>query len=417
MDSFREMLSKESAALPNTLQEDEEDLLLEFEPVETAFEKSLSTARKPKIGRMFGQRGKFGRNRATSCSSFRKRSALSSSGREALDQESGTLADESSPEFVRRGHTLSEDETSDFGNFIPSDLRCNLISEEQVPFAKPSHTRSASMVQHNRTRDEFTRSCCSVNPQQPPGRRPFQRSHSLALGSSTGGFQPQPLWSTLSRESEFWEENANPNNSTVDELDAIEKTGEQQRERKKLRARRHSLLGTSSTAMSTTTLTSSSSSSLTSANLPLDLNWLTQEASPSNKAVDLGSYLQDSMGALSAFSQASASSPAAQSVASSRKRGVCGSPISDQDDWLTLSSSSVSDARRNRPDRAFIRPFLVNKCPWHPRSPGISKTMKASPSAKRPKSMGAVAMLWIWMTTVTMSNRSPILLRTHPLKS
>ena len=385
MDSFGDQKKYKALLQTHALLEEQEQADvddLDFEPVVTAYEYSLFSQKKSRKGRAFGSKGKFG-GRGGGCS-FRKRNnnTWSSASREALDQESGTLADESSPEFVRKGHTLSEDEICDFANFvaIPKDLctatssSCNDSSQQLQGEAPAGHMRSASTVQH-RSRSLFfhKRSCSSTALQQqqvqPPmlTRRVMQRAHSLSLGTSSSSNSlftapPNQPWPE-SAGGNFWEENLHPN-----ELDAIEKTKHQQ-ERKQIRARRHSI---NAAQPSFGTRTTSSSSSLTSAatsNLPPDLGWLAPEASPPPRLGDLGNF-QDSV--IATFSQASASSPAARSIASSRKRGVCGSPISDHEDWLTHSSSSISDARRTR---SRSRVFTLLPGEQMPEAPSLARNL------------------------------------------
>ena len=190
----------------------------------------------------------------------------------------------------------------------------------------------------------------------------MQRSHSMALGSSstTTGFHSSSnnslSWSAM--KGDCWGENADPNsNNNNDDLDAIERNGAEPG-RKKFRARRHSFLGSTTTSLNRESSGSgtSTASSLTSSahNLPSELGWLAPlESPPSSSKPPLGYSEDPAGGPLSVFSQAS--SPAAHSVASSsRKRSVCGSPISDQEDLFTLSGSSFSDARRTSRSRSRI---------------------------------------------------------------
>lgn len=380
MDSVGE--KKDYTALPQPLLEDQADVddLLDFEPVVTAFDEySLCAQRKSRKNRGFGSKGNFGGGRGGGCS-FRKRTNntyWSSASREALDQESGTLADESSPEFVRKGHALSEDETSVFGSFvaIPPDL-CTTTSSlneslQHLQCEISGHMRSASTVQH-RTRAPFfhKRSCSSIALQQQqeqrPVRRPMQRASSLALGTtSSSSLFTAPTnhpWPE-SAGGNFWEENLHPN-----ELDAIEKTKHPQ-ERKQVRAaRRHSITAAQPSFGTRTTSSSSSLTSATTTSFPPDLSWLAPEASPPSRLGDQGNF-QDSV---TAFSLASASSPAGHSVASSRKRGVCGSPISDHD------SSSISDARRTR---SRSRIFQVPPGEQMPEAPSLARNLEEDHSS------------------------------------
>lgn len=400
----------------------EDDELLDFEPVETAFEKSMTTARKNRKGRgVFGQRGRFGgsavRRAFTTIGSNRTKARGSKQrGRQRLDsdQESGNLGDDSSPEFARsRSQSsfslLKEEDNDDEDDDSQSVPRTELFSNNN-PFASGDgeqiHRRIASLSQHTRSssvdycppqskpparrallrsnsvsvsssshssNDPFQTSAAAQNPT----RRTFQRSHSLALGStttatssstnSTGsggfqhGFQSSHILSWSAMKGDYWGENADPNSSNInnddtnnnDDLDAVERCSAEPG-RKKLRARRHSCLGTAPLNRESS-VSSSAGSSMGS--FPAELGWLNPEASPS-KTIGSNAYLEESANALSVFSS---QSPSALSVASSsRKRMVCGSPISDagidRDDWgLTLSGSSYcSDARRTSRSRSRI---------------------------------------------------------------
>ena len=431
--------AQDTDAVPSALNDDvgdegaaaADDELLQWEfapPVETAFEKSLTTARKNnRKGRgVFGQRGRFGSSavRGTSSSSSflssKKRHALRERQQFTLDRENGHLGDESSPEsgFSSRRASLTlaeddEDDTVDFGSLVlPTDLSSTFHGDtaEDSKRSAFSHSRSQSSIDyqhhnipqtntglHSRSSSSISlknppvrralirsqsvslgleASSVSSNPssssssqqkqqkKKPPVRRTLQRSHSLALGTSnsttseTSGFQSSSThslsWSAM--KGDFWGENADPNsnNNDYEDLDAIERAGAEPG-RKKLRARRHSCLGSTpfNHRESSSSGTSTASSLTAPHNLPSELGWLAPLESPS-KPVALGSYLHDSASALSVFSQAS--SPAAHSVASSsRKRGVCGSPLSsDQDDLYTLSGGSFSDARRTSRSRSRI---------------------------------------------------------------
>jgi hypothetical protein len=390
MDDLSEHTKQELRSFSSLAQQaDEDDEILDFQPMKTAFEKSMD--RQAKTRKTFGSFSRTKSGESSSSNSKRgmgrfqiqrsiKQAFLGSSyaSREALDQESGILADESSPEPMHRGHTLSEDEVCDFADLIPVPFLGMLQPEvpQQQPIAKSAarksvHLRSASTVQHRSRPAVFhSRSASSIHLQPPPqipsSRRSLQRSHSLALGSPIGDngiSTPTVPWSPDGREN--WTENVNLN-----ALDAIEKESDHSngREGKRGRGRRHSI--TLATSVSTVTRTTSSSSSLASSatHLPSDLNWLAPPIELASPAVDMENY-HDSVGAFSALSQSSNKSPTDRSVASSsRKRGVSGSPISsDHEEWFPLSGCSVSaDARRTRSRSRIFSPLPGDNMPLVP---------------------------------------------------
>ena len=339
MDSVAE---KEEPSSARKHQDDDDDDLLDFEasePYVTAFEKSMR--RKPRKGRVFG-RGKFGGRNTPSFRKAHNAFTKLNNNRSAMerDQESGTLADESSPEFCR-SRKLSEDEPCTFG-LVPEDL----LGQHHKRWASNSDLGAPTTSRA----ELLSRSSSSItSTSSTASRRTFQRSHSVTgisngFNNNNAGHNNNRLsWSAM--KGDEWGENIDPN---LDE--EVENTG---RERKKIRARRHSLLDTlPSTAMSRT---SSSSTTRSSLSQDPDLNWLAESAASPSKPLDLSRHLENEVNSAAAFTQAH--SPTAHSVASSRKRGVCGSPIlSDQDDWMTLSGSSVSDRRTRSRSRIFSPP-------------------------------------------------------------
>lgn len=376
MDSLREQKEAHCARGGLVDDRDVDDDLLIFEPAYTAYETVQFTQKKSRKDRIFGsRRGQFGGGGGVRkrFNAVRRRTSMSS--REAMDDENSALADDSSPDFGgRRSQTLSEDETCNFANIedIPLDLcsRLNGGSDQRLTMPK-THLRSASTLQRHHTLPQFSHTRSSISTadvRQPLARRPMQRSHSLAQASSssTSCLQSKPIRQYSDDGGKNWAENLSPTN----ELDAIERTGGKLR--KTIRLRRHS--NTSGAALTMGTRTTSSSSSLTSsaATLPLDLNWLAPE-SFSSRPVDLGNY-QATVDAFAVLSQASAASPSAQSAASSRKRGVCGSPVSDLEDWLTLSSSSVSDTRRTRSRSRIFSPAPGEHLPS---APSLARNLEA----------------------------------------
>ncbi len=177
-------------------------------------------------------------------------------------------------------------------------------------------------------------------------RKPIQRSFSLATHRSTasetessGSFSSlgfphlsNSSWSNL--------ENTHPNIDEFESLDAC-------RERKKLRARRHSVAAPPSSKALPETL---------SMNLPPDLHWLApSDPSPSvNRIVDLKK----------ATTEATMMTTTPNTTSSRRKRGPDGSPFNSDpgDDWVTYSgaSSDFSGSRRScifSPTETIQRPF------------------------------------------------------------
>lgn len=271
----------------------DDGLDLDFEPRTTAYEKAKASS-----SRLFGRREKkFGGGNV-----MRKRFGR----RGRLDHQNPPLRGErASPvEVVRR--RLSE--TPDFAD-------CG---------AESATKRVARQ-----------RSFTSEGPSKVT-RRPLQRTVSLQVGSTTNNGEGL---SHVSSFASLVQENSNPNFDDPPDLP---------RERKKIKARRHSF------AVAPPTSRQSSSSSGSSA-LPPDLQWLApQLQTPSSNKT------QDSAEAFAALSQGSAGS--LSTTPSRRKRGVCSSPhSSDTEDFLHFSGSSYSGSRRSR-SRIFSLEESIQPC-------------------------------------------------------
>ena len=261
------------------------------------------------------RRQAFGTNRGKGSRSNNFR-AKKPTSRDSPAEESGYIVDSSPPpmpRFSRNSRALSDDSP------------CRTSEVTGKPLSRPSRYGRSTSV--------------SDLPPTAPNPRRTRHSRSCSLVSRR---DPTPERSFLSSTDEFleeWTENKDPNGD--DSLLEVESNAEDLRGRKKIRARRHSLSDTSPSHCFSTIAKSA------------EKTWksnISDHFSPSKKTLDI---LGDSI-------EPGLSSPA-QSTASSRKRGVCGSPISESDEWSTSaglsasihSSSSLSTRRTRSRSRVF----------------------------------------------------------------
>lgn len=273
----------------------------EFDASEEATVTAWSKASMPRR-RAFGTKGKGRSGR-----SFRTKKPPS---RGSASEESGFLGtrDSSSPEknLFSRHNVVEEHSATDFPvNAMPQR-------------APPKLTRSSSMA----IREPFKR---------------LSRSASLSLFSPDRARDSSDTTSTDEDQQQAlkpWAENANPNHFE-EYLEAGLKSGGS----RKKQFRRSSIHGGSTTPLSNLM----GSIAQVKADLATP-TWLNPDKASPAKGLDFGDLTDCGI----------ASSPA-RSIASSRKRGVNGSPFSDIDDWsstgglsASINSSSSLSARRSR---------------------------------------------------------------------
>lgn len=273
-----------------SIQNTESDL--DWKPKETTYDRVRTSST-----RLFGKKEKFGGGNL-----LRKRF-----GRRGRSEHKNQLVHEEFPspaEVVRR--RLSE--SPDFANG-PNDV------------GQPTSTLSLR-----------TRSSTIDGPKRRQ-RLPLQRSASLQVGPSSEHTRSS---SSVSSFASLIAENSNPNFDEPPDLP---------RERKKIKARRHSFALPSMASRQ-------SSSSSGSSHLPPDLQWLSH--------VHTSTSIEEPFEGFAALSKGT--SNFLTSTPSRRKRGVCSSPnSSDAEERLHYSGSSYSGSRRSR-SRIFSPEDSVQPC-------------------------------------------------------
>jgi hypothetical protein len=273
----------------------------EFDVSEAATVTAWSKAAMPRR-RAFGTKGK-----GRSARSFRTKKPQMSRG--SPSEESGFLGGDSmSPEknLFSRDNVVAEECATDFP------------SNGMARRAAPKLTRSNTITGNA--------------PSLPKPSKRLNRSASLSLFSSGARDSSDATSTDEDQQLKPWSENANPNHFE-DLLEAELKSGGS----RKKQFRRSSIHG------STTPLSDLMSIAQVKADLGTP-TWLNPDKTSPSKGLDFGDLTDCGI----------ASSPA-RSVASSRKRGVNGSPFSDIDDWsstgglsASINSSSSLSARRSR---------------------------------------------------------------------
>jgi hypothetical protein len=285
------------------------------------------------------RRGAFGTRGTGRSARFRaKKPQLS---RESSSEESGLFGrDSPSPEknLFSRDNVVEEDCATDF----PSD-----VMPRRVP---PKLTRSVSITAKS----------------LPSVPKPMRMGRSMSL-SLVSGYARDVSESSLADESplQSWSENANPNH--LDELLEAELESGGSRKKQFRQSRRSSIHG------STTPLSDLMSSSIQHVGgLKTDIGtpvWLNPDKMSPPKGLDFGDLTDCGPSKGLDFGDLTDCGPPpkgldfgdltdcgptspARSVASSRKRGINGSPISDIDDWssngLSINSSSSRSAHHSR---------------------------------------------------------------------
>jgi hypothetical protein len=168
-----------------------------------------------------------------------------------------------------------------------------------------------------------------ANLPPPPSRIRHPRSSSMI-----GSMSHIPAFNTDNIFGD-WEENSNPNHAALDD---VERQPAEQRNPKKIRSRRHSI-------QSSVEPLSDTKQPPGFSNVGVDpLTWLPQ-ASPEMKK--FSSLCTD-------LSEVPTYPSPERSDSSSRKRGVCGSPLRDADEWYNSSSLSIlSNNSAHRKSRIF----------------------------------------------------------------
>jgi hypothetical protein len=313
--SFGAVLSLETDDdfVAETTLEEEEDEILQYQPFKTTFEKSFTSSKRARTGAFGGRSTKStefgGKSKGPPPNDF-----------SLLQQENQANIPFSLPtELHCAAVPINEADSTN----LPTDL---FPGNHHPLLRKPSklHQRSAStnVAVPSRSPLRIVRSNNPILPPRSKAPRRLQRAHSLALEA----YAPMP--------SEIWGESLNP-----DRMDSIldPMMPPQLPKRKRGLSRRHS------TSMSSTNMTDSTrtwstvwSDSLSSSNL-----WKEDLA----LEIDEFQYCETT-----AFSQSATMSPADEErsvVSTSRKRGASSSSISDLDEYITHSGSSLSGKRRS----------------------------------------------------------------------
>jgi hypothetical protein len=331
------------------------DEMLGFQEFQTTFEKKIAPHKRARIigvatrsGRIRGAFGNMGGCSSTKPNFFSAAKKTIRSNNDILFQQENrmnhNLEEITNPPSLESNVFCEFNDNDDEDGYNVESLKnlpSDLYSNRNHRFGKPMHQRSASMTIQNRSPLRLVRSNSSIPRRQKTMPR-IQRSHSIAAGQGN-------------ERSVFW-----GGSFDIDLLDSMEPMGEfsKKPENKKWRERRHSLsmipLPDTVQMRNTTTTTTISSSSLSSSTL---LN----DRAISCHELELDDF-QSSEPTISVFSQTSAMSPEESSVVStSRKRDASGSSISDLDEYLTLSGSSLSGKRRSCSElRVFSPPSRQN---------------------------------------------------------
>jgi len=282
----------------------ENEFLESPSPVVTAWTKATKTRRGA-----FGSRGGFG-------AVFKK----TTFGRQRPAEESGYLEEQSSPDASSSQSIRSS---------LTDRDSCHLPTEEPIN-PPPREQEVENFLNRNKPPVLHRMNSLTALPPKPTGIR-HQRRFSLvdSVRESSGS-------STEEQNYPDWLSSALPSNHHHGTEDICETNG--QRERKKSRARRNSIQGT------VVPLSESESRSCTHLARSREAWREIERSSPSN-TFDI--------------SESNLFGSPARSVASSRKRGVGGSPLcSDVEDLSSTGGLSVSNGSRSgRPTRSRSRVF------------------------------------------------------------
>jgi hypothetical protein len=320
----------------------EEDELLQYQPFKTTFEKSFASSKRARTG-AFG-------SRSTRPMVFGGKSKVPPSNDTSLlqqeNQKNICLTMPTELNFAA-GYTDDAVLFHEGSTNLPTDLFPKWDSHPLLRKPTNLHQRSASTNVAMPSRSPL-RNIKSNNSNPPPRSkvsRRLQRAHSLALGAHD---------QMTTMPSEIWGESMNPDrmDSMLDPM-----MPPQLPERKRGLSRRHSMsISTSNMTDSMRTRSTVWSDSLSSSNLwkeDLDLE------------LDGFHYCESSV-----FSQTPAMSPADEErsvLSASRKRDASSSSISDMDEYITHTGSSLSGKRRSCSQSRIFVPLVGQALPMAPR--------------------------------------------------